>query len=304
MKKNLLITGGTGLLGLNWYLAEKENYNVILHGHNRKIEFKDTDIQYFSLESVNEIEKYLSDLNISIVVHAAGLTSVELCEKDPELARYVNVELANNMAVVCEKLKIKLIHISTDHLFSGNESFVDEFKKPAPKNIYGRTKAEAEARVQDTCPDCLVIRTNFFGWGTLYRKSFSDIVFNSLNEKKEITLFDDVFYTPILVSVLSDAVHQIIDTGENGIFNVVGDERISKYDFGIKLAGEFNLDQSLIKKGKLYEQENLVQRPADMSLSNVRASKLLKKKIGNAEMQLKLLHKQYREGIPEELLKL
>ena len=304
MKKNLLITGGTGLLGLNWYLAAKENFNVILHGHVRKIKFGEADIQYFSLESPSEIERYLTDLEISIVVNAAGMTNVDLCEKNPELARYINVELADNMAKVCNKLKIKLIHISTDHLYPGNESCIDEFHQPKPINVYGRTKAEAEPRVQESCPESLVIRTNFYGWGTSYRKSFSDMVFYSLKEMKEITLFDDVFYTPILVEVLSDTVHQLINAGEIGIFNVVGDERISKYDFGIKLAKEFNLNLSLIKKGNISEHKDLVKRPSDMSLSNMKVTELLKNKIGNTEMHLKILHKQYREGIQQELLQL
>ena len=67
------------------------------------------------------------------------------------------------------------------------------------------------------------------------------MVINHLRAGKKISLFKDIYYTPILVEPLVDTVHELVQRKASGIFNVVGDDRISKYDFGLKLAREFNL---------------------------------------------------------------
>ena len=139
------------------------------------------------------------EAQIGIVVHAAGMTSVEECEAKPDLARHINVDLAGNVAKACAKLGLPLIHISTDHLFSGEMPFLAETSPVTPVNVYGRTKAEAELQVLEAHPLALVIRTNFYGWGTSYRRSFSDVIIETLRSGRELNLFKDVFYTPILV---------------------------------------------------------------------------------------------------------
>ena len=79
----------------------------------------------------------------------------------------------------CNINKIKFVFISTDQIFNKNKSFKGELLKSNPCNYYGYTKSTAEKAVLNDNLDSLVIRTNFFGYGTKYRKSFSDwIIFN------------------------------------------------------------------------------------------------------------------------------
>ena len=170
-----------------------------------------------------------------------------------------------------------------------------------PVNVYGRTKAEAELHVLEAHPFALLIRTNFYGWGTSYRCSFSDVIIEALRSGKDLNLFTDVFYTPILVNTVAIAAHDLIDTKTTGIVNIVGDERISKYEFGIRIAEEFGLDAGLIKPGLLADQVALVQRPYDMSLSNQKVSKLLGRKLGGVSEHLSELHKQEQNGFSQEM---
>ena len=170
-----------------------------------------------------------------------------------------------------------------------------------PVNVYGRTKAEAELHVLEAHPFALLIRTNFFGWGTSYRRSFSDVIIETLRSGKDLNLFTDVFYTPTLVDKVAIAAHDLIDTKAAGIVNIVGDERISKYEFGIRIAEEFGLDAGLIKPGLLADQVALVQRPYDMSLSNQKISKLLGRKLGGVSEHLSGLHKQEQNGFSQEM---
>lgn len=301
MKSRILITGGSGLLALNWALAFRDHYSVTLGFHEREIALSGVQGRKIDLESAGHLVRVFEAVQPQIVIHAVGLTSVEKCEADPDLAQHVNADLAANVAQACAKVGLPLVHVSTDHLFSGEASLVDELYPVEPINVYGLTKAEAERRVLDAYPESLVIRTNFYGWGASYRHSFSDVIIETLRSGQELTLFQDVFYTPILVETAARAVHDLIDLKASGIYHVVGDERISKYEFGLKLAQEFNLDARLIKPGYITDQASLVRRPHDMSLSNQKTCKLIGRKLGGVSEHIARLHQQERIGLAQEM---
>lgn len=301
MSRRILITGGSGLLALNWALTVRAGFAVTLGLHERNITLAGVETRKLEFDSVENLLRVLEATQAQIVIHTAGLTSVEKCEADPGRARHINVDIASNVAEACARLGLPLVHISTDHLFSGQASFASESCAPEPVNVYGLTKAEAESRVLDAHPLALVVRTNFYGWGTSYRQSFSDVIIETLRAGRELTLFDDVFYTPILTEAAALVVHELIDRQASGIFNVVGDERISKHEFGLKLAQEFKLDARLIRPGSIKARAALTRRPHDMSLSNQKTCGLLGRKLGGVEAQIARLHQQEHDGLAREL---
>ena len=128
---------------------------------------------------------------------------------------------------------VKMVHISTDHLFDGTNAFSHEETQLSPLNVYGKTKGEGEKAILSNNPDSLIIRTNFFGWGPAYKASFSDKILKSLESEKASNLFDDVIYTPISVKTLSEKFHLLIRQRRKGVFNVCSNERITKYQFGL-----------------------------------------------------------------------
>ena len=301
MKENILITGGSGLLALNWAATVREKFNITLGLHDRKVNLKNTNSILLNLGSKEALTKVFDELQPQLVIHAAGITNVEACEANPTLAKYINVDLTKNLAMVCANLNIPMVYISTDHLFSGNQSLVDEDCPVSPINFYSRTKAEAEAYIQNAYPEALIIRTNFYAWGTSYRHSFSDMVINNLRAGKRVTLFKDIYYTPMLVEPLVYSVHELVQKKAKGIFNVVGDDRTSKYDFGLKLAKEFNLESDLIDSGSISDRRSLVQRPLDMSLFNQKVINFLGKKMGGLDQHILKLKGQEESGLTREL---
>lgn len=301
MKSTLLITGGSGLLALNWALAAREDYAVVLGLHAREIRLSGVAIRYLDLETSDGALRAFEDARAQIVIHTAGMTNVEACERDPQLAHHINVEVASNVATACARAGIALAHISTDHLFSGESEWVDENEPPAPRNVYARTKAEAERRVLDANPSALVVRTNFYCWGPSYRPSFSDVILNALRSGRELTLFQDVCYTPILAEALAHAVQDLLAMRAHGIFNVVGDTRISKYEFGVRLADAFELDQGVLRPGYIGDQTALVPRPRNMSLSNRKARSLLGRPLGGPDRQIRRLQQQESLGLVREV---
>ena len=303
-KPSILLSGGSGLLAVNWFFCKRKEYDVYLGLNKREIKPNGGHIFSLDFSSEEKMKKQLVEINPSMVIHTAGLTSVEKCENNPELAFHVNVELSIMVAKVTKELGITLVHISTDHLFDGLSSLVSEEEPINAINIYGRTKAQAESSVIDTNPEVLIIRTNFYGWGTSYRKSFSDYIIESLRKKQTFSLFDDVYYTPILAENLIKTIHDLIEKKANGIFNIVGDDRISKYNFGILIAEEFELDKSYIKKCSIHDKSSLVRRPKDMSLSNQKVCKLLGRNMGSAKQHISRLYKQEIEEKTKEIQRL
>ena len=301
MKKTILITGGSGLLAVNWAIQMRQKYHVVLLLNKRIISIDGVKSKQAPLGSVDDVCSVLDDICPDIVIHTVGLTSVELCESNPAKAYMLNTVIADYVAAACSRYNIKMVHISTDHLFSGENALVDEQAIVQPRNEYGRTKAEAENRVLEVCPGALVIRTNFFAWGTTYRKSFSDMIINHLRANKEVKLFTDVFYTPILIEALVAAVHELIAIKESGIFHVVGDERLSKYEFGVKVAEYFQQTSNLLQPCLLADRQELVCRPFDMSLSNAKVCRVLGHKMGSVNEQLQKLYLQEKTDATQEV---
>jgi dTDP-4-dehydrorhamnose reductase len=300
-KPSIFLTGGSGLLAVNWYYSVKSHFSVYLGLNERIITPYGCNALKININTVKSIFHQLEEIRPSVIIHTAGLTSVEKCEINPDLAHFINVELSINVANAAKLLGIPFVHISTDHLFDGTSSMLSEDVPINPVNVYGITKALAEKSVLEINPDSLIIRTNFYCWGTSYRESFSDQIIRSLRSKQSIDLFEDVKYTPILAENLIRTVHELLEIKASGIYHVVSDDIISKYDFGIIIADEFGLDMSLINKSSFRSKSNLVKRPADMSLSNQKVSELLGKNLGTVKQHVANLRLQELEAKTQEI---
>ncbi len=300
-KPRILIVGGSGLLGLNWTFFVRNEYQVVLALHQRNIVLENIQTCRLALDSTDNLIPQIQAIKPDVIINAAGMTNVEECESDPHLAKVLNVDFARNLALACYSLTVPIVHISTDHLFSGELSLVDELTAYSPINVYGKTKAMGELQVLSVNPNALIIRTNFFGWGPSYRQSFSDKVINDLRAGNKLILFEDVYFSPIHIAVLAKNVHDLINLQAKGIFNVVGDERISKKDFGLRLARKFNLHTKLIEIGSLNDKKFLIRRPKDMSLSNQKICTLLNRKMGDIDDQIQVLYEQEIDGLIEEV---
>ena len=288
-------------MAINWAYKMRNKADVYLFTHLHDVNMPKVMSRRVDLSEQESIKEVLTDWRPDMVIHTAGMTNVDGCEKDPKEARIANVKIARQVAAVANELDLKLVHISTDHLFDGNKPLVSEEEPPAPLNVYGETKLEAEIQVLDVCPDALVVRTNFYGWGHPDRTSFTDWIIHSLQRGESIPAFYDVFFSPVLIDHLIIAVHGLVERGVSGIIHVAGDQRISKYDFALTVADIFSLDKQLIKKASIKKAKLLAPRPLDMSLSSQKAVSLLGRKIGNVEGGLQGLFEQLQQGRPREL---
>ena len=263
----ILITGGSGLLAVNWALCRRNEDEVWLGLHRRVINIPATNTVMVGSLGESNVDDLISKVSPDLIIHTAGIADVDKCEAHAETAWRVNADYAGMIAKAASATNKKLIHISTDHLFDGKTPFMTENNVPNPLNTYGASKLAAERLISAENPDALILRVNFFGWGPNYRSSFSDWILASLWQNQRITLYDNVIFSPLYVTEIVNAAHQLLASGATGIFNLASSDAISKYNFGIKLADQFNLDKNLIDRGP-YDEKKEIARPLDMSLNN------------------------------------
>lgn len=289
MRKRIIITGGSGLLAVNWAYKICSDHDVLLFTHEHSVNIPDTSCNNVDLTNINHIKNAISEFNADIIVHAAGMTNVDLCEQEPEKAYFTNVNISENVAIASKELGKTLVHISSDHLFDGSKPLVSEDEPTNPVNIYGETKAQAEKNILEIDTSALVVRTNFYGWGHQYRTSLSDWIIKLLEDNKKVPAFYDSYFTPVLLDQLVNATNDLIELGASGIFNISGDKRLSKFNFANAIAEIFDLDKKLIEKISINEASLTARRPADMSLSNRKTCTLLNRSIGELESGINIL---------------
>ena len=289
MMENAVITGGSGLLGLNILLHEPQLYQFHAPSNRRQINLPNIESSKMDLGRFKSIERVLKICAPKVVIHSAGMTSVDGCSEDPTTANFINGTLPANLAKVCGDLGVKFVHISTDHLFDGTKPFVSEEECLKPLNAYGYSKALGEEGVLENNQEALIVRCNFFAWGPSYRLSFSDFIFNRLSNGQLISLADDVYYTPALAQNLIDTIFALVKKDAVGIFNIVGSERLSKYEFGVKMAEIFSQSSNLIKKVSWASLRTKAPRPADMSLSDIKLRDFLGYDLGTSNENIQAL---------------
>jgi dTDP-4-dehydrorhamnose reductase len=213
----------------------------------------------------------------------------------------VNVTAAREVAQQARGRGIRLVHISTDHLFDGTKPDRRESDALAPLNVYAKTKAEAEHAVLDAYPGALVVRTNFYGWGTSIRTSFSDWILAGLRAGRTLTMFEDVFFSPILVNDLADALFTLIERDTRGLLNVAGGERVSKYAFAREAAEVFGLSRETLRAVAADTVPLKAPRPHDMSLSSDAVASVLRRGMPRVRAGLVRLRALEDAGWPARL---
>ena len=296
MVRRLVISGGAGLLAVNWALKMRDHWDVHLILHHRKIAIVGVTSHYADLSTPIGALRVVESLAPDLLVNTVALADVDRCEREKVLATQTNVLVAANLAAAANATGSQFIHISSDHLFDGTMARRIETDWPRPINHYGLTKLQAESAVAENHHRALILRTNFFGWGPVYRRSFSDRIIDALRAQERINLFSDVMFSPIFLGTLVDIAHELVTKEVTGILHVVGNESLSKYHFGWRLCKFLGLSTELISPSllcdEMIQQENLVLRPLDMSLSNDKLTSI----IGSRELQLdKMIEDMFKQ---------
>ena len=252
------------------------------------------------LTEARKVEEQFNNLDPDIVIHCAGLTNVDLCEKEPEEAYLSNVTATENVARYCPD-KTMLVYISSDQVYGESKFRSEESVDLHPVNQYGQTKLQGEEMVREVSSNYMIIRTNIFGWNVkLGNISSAEWIFHSLEKCKEITLFTNYIFSPIFSEYLGGVILQLFEKNFQGTVNVGSPTSCSKYEFGITLARIFNFDVSLISAGNILSHKFFAPRPAELSLNLSKISDLVTN-LPTYEMSLMKFFKDKRSKIDQKI---
>src|SRR3989338_1495711 len=246
MKKRMLITGISGLLGSNLAFCLKDLYDIIGIYHKHKINMDGIKTERLDLAAANGMSDLIARAEPEIFVHCAANANVDICEKNHQETEKINVFGTRNLARSLHGCKTKLVYISTDLVYDGVKGHFSEKDAVHALNYYGQTKCRAEEEALKM-GNTLILRTNFFGWNIQDKYSLGEWAINELIQKKEIQGFTDCIFSAIYTFELARILDLAIKKDLSGIYNCASSTSISKYAFVSEIAKLLRLDKHLIK---------------------------------------------------------
>ncbi len=292
----ILVTGASGLLGLNLALEASQEHEVFGSVNRNLIQTTDFTVLQSNLTAPGVLEELLDKYQPEWVINCAALANLDACEANPVLAEQLNSELPEKLANNVAKGGARLVHISTDAVFDGKRGDYSELDEPNPLSLYARTKLRGEQAVLTENPQAIVARVNLFGWSVTGTRSLAEWFFKNLLAGKSIMGFTDVFFCPLLANDLAKLLLKLLDSGAQGLYHVVSRECSSKYDFGIRLAKTFGFDGSLIRPALVSEAGLTATRSHKLTLNSDKLTTKLGEPPPDLKTGLEGFYLQYQNG--------
>ncbi|GAC1436075.1 MAG: dTDP-4-dehydrorhamnose reductase [Terriglobales bacterium] len=222
------IFGATGLLG-----------KALMHEWSQRddevtgLGSKDADIR-----DSEQVESAVERTRPDWIVLAAAYTDVDGCETNRELAFDVNTKGAVNVANVARQHNSRLLFISTDYVFDGKNTRPYDIDHPInPRSVYGKSKAEAEAKIREIMPECCIVRTSWL-FGT-DGKCFPDTILKLAESRREIEVVDDQRGSPTHTVDLAHAISELCHRNAHGIMHATNRGECSWFEFAREIVKSF-----------------------------------------------------------------
>lgn len=268
---NIWVVGATGMLGKS----------ILSFLHSKNISVVGTGSFDVDITSKDEIDNYVADRDISHIINCAAYTKVDLAENEKERAFNINANGAKNLAVASKDIGAKLIHFSTDYVFSGDKKtpYLED-DMPNPQTVYGMGKLEGEKFVLKYAKDPCIIRVSWlFGFNG---NNFVKNILRQMQDKEEIYVVSDQIGKPTCCEDISQNILQIL--GLKGIFHFANDLEMSWHSFTsliYEVAESCNLELKVKKINPVNSNyyKALAKRPFNSSLDTSKIENRLKMKM-------------------------
>lgn len=256
--RRILLTGASGGLGQALYRHLAPRHEVLGLGHSHATE----GLRALDLRERGPIERLAREFCPDLILHTVGLTDVDLCDRDLAKALDINTRTTLHARLAAEAIGCKIVHISTNDVFSGKDGMYREDDLAEPVNMYSHTKLMAE-RMLYGYADSLILRFTILSWYASGKTTFAAWLAKSLAAGERVGLYTDQFNSPLYVSTLAEWIEALFDA--RGIYHL-GSERRSRCDAGIAIAEGLGLDTSLIDRTLAAAARVFAPRPLDVSL--------------------------------------
>lgn len=274
MKPKILGTGLSGMIG-----------SRIVELLGGKYDFEDLSLETgIDITNREIVLERIRQFNGEIVLHLAAKADVDACEEDKKLGKdggawKVNALGTKNLVDGCLENGKKIIYISTDFVFDGENPPVDGYSEqdsPNPINWYAQTKYEGEKIVKKNGDDRLICRLAFpYRTEFVPKKDFARAILSRLENGEKVKAVGDQIVTPTFIDDVACALDKLIDSFAFGIYHIVGSQFLSPYKAALLIARTFNKDERLIEEVKAEDYfAGRARRPFKLALKNDKITKL------------------------------
>jgi dTDP-4-dehydrorhamnose reductase len=215
------------------------------------------------------VSQLIADLNPNAIIHTAAInpgdSQADMMTVNATGSRYV--------AEAAVAVGARLIHMSTDVVHNGKNAPYADDAPPSPLNVYGRSKAAAEAAVARVAPHAAIVRTSLiYGLQEMDRGTAGFV--ERLKSGQPLVLFNDVIRQPIWVDSLAEALLKLVHVDFGGLLNVVGRQAMTREEFGRRMLAWWQVDaQGLLQSGRAADISSAI--PLDLRMSVAKAEQLL-----------------------------
>ena len=264
--KRLLVCGSNGLVGqrLALLFGHTTEYEVLHTSHHRNFNLDRQLFDYTQLDITNrgDVKSLVTSYRPDVIINTAAISNVDFCEQQRDAAWRVNVTGIDHLTVAARLIGAKVIHLSTDYVFDGKYGPYGEDDRVNPINYYGKTKLAGENVVLAGGVPYAILRVILlFGTGVNVKKNFATWVIENLRAGNIIRCATDQVSNPTYVGSVANAILGIIERDACGLFHVCDADRLSRYDFAMKIAKAFALDPALIEKIRSADLNQSAIRP-------------------------------------------
>lgn len=264
----ILITGAKGQLGTELQRQLREGGSALgpLPQRLHLASIIPVDIEDGDLTDRHETAGILRRYAPDAVIHCAAYTNVDACEDHFDDAFAVNAIAARNVAMGCEEIGAKMLHVSTDYVFSGQgDSPVSEASSTAPQSAYGRTKLLGEEYVKSLCSRWFIVRTSWLYGRT--GNNFVRTIVRVAKEKGALKVVNDQLGNPTNAEDLAHHILSLATTKEFGLYHCTGNGICSWYDFAAEIVRLWGINAT-VTPCTTEEYASPTKRPAYSALDH------------------------------------
>ncbi len=273
MKKKLIITGASGFLGYHLLRTAAVDWEIFGITNSKDFDFPNSMPIRCDIRNYIELGNFVDDIEPDAIIHAAAISDANFCENNKELSYDINVEATKNLAGICCDYHIPFAFTSTDLVFDGQQG---GYKEDASKNslsVYGEQKSVAEEEVLRIYPEASVFRLPLmFGEPTASPGNYLQKFVSQIRNDEKASLFFDEYRSIGGARSIAEGILKLL--GQRGIIHLAGKNKLSRYEFGLKAAKAFELDESLLHSCSQKDVKMAAPRPADVSLDISKAVSL------------------------------
>ncbi len=296
-RKRLLVTGANGLLGSKVCAAAKGSYDLVRTDLQMSPARRRNNYRYLDITDRENVFRIFREIEPDLVINAAAITNVDLCEEEQDLAWKVNVEGVGNLVMACAEFGSMFVHISSDYVFNGRNGPYSEDDPTDPINYYGLTKLESEKIVLSSQVKGLVIRTMIL-YGYQPGGNFNFVVYaiNQLRDGNRIMAAIDQWGNPTFADDLGAGILKLCEMGAGGLYHFAGGDFWTRYEMSLRIADYFGFDRDLVVPVKLSELGLKAKRPVRSGLKTDKVEEEFGIKPKRLEECLGILREQMDRG--------